>query len=188
MEPIMKANESKCPACGKQPLIVERDAKSIRWLSVCCNEEMEPDAKALIGTLKVRPSKESWYASLDALLEQIEGQFSVDLQQAFEFERSASYRKKKAMELLDEKGRELAKQAKLIFSRIIGPGCEVNIEYPCYVLEHHPVPKIIKPYLKFKAFKKGWWIEKSFYPRKTKHIEDMARNVNNVFDFLNGLS
>ncbi len=45
--------DSKCPNCGKVPLIVEYEDIT-RFETACCKVEVEPSATALIGLLPVK--------------------------------------------------------------------------------------------------------------------------------------
>ena len=178
----------KCPACGHNPFIVEREEGSINWFSTCCGVEMEPDAKALIGTIKVKPSKEGKANQVQSLIDSLQGQISDDLTQALKFKSAAAYRERKAIEYLDERGMDLVREAKKICGRILGVSYDVRFHHSGYMIEHHVNPPIVKAYLSLTVYFHGWEIKKTFWPRRATHIEEMARKIKATFSILEGIS
>lgn len=178
----------KCPACGHNPFIVEREEGSIKWIATCCGEEMEPDAKALIGTIKVKPSKEGKLNQVQSLIESLQGPISDDLTQALKFKNASNYREKKAAEYLEERGNDLVREAKRIFGRILGATYDVSFNHNGYHIEHHTIPPTVKAYLNVTVHFRGWEIRKTFWPRRVSHIEEVAKKIKATFSILEGLS
>lgn len=183
----MPTNITKCPACGHLPFIVEREDGSIKWTAACCGEEMEPDAKALINTIKVRPSKEGKENQVQSLIDSLQGPISDDLTQALAFRNAAAYRERKAVQYLDERGRDLVREAKKVFGRILGASYDLNFNHNGYHIEHHTKTPTVKAYLSLTVYFRGWEIRKTFWPRRACHLEEMARKIKNTFTVLEGL-
>lgn len=179
---------TKCPACGQRPFIVEREEGSIKWVATCCGEEMEPDAKALINTIKVKPSKEGKENQVQSLINSLQGPISDDLTRVLAFVHSAAYRQRKAIEYLDERGQDLVREAKKVFGRILGATYDVRFNHNGYAIEHHVNPPIVKAHLEVVVYFRGWEIKKSFWPRRLSHIENVARKIKSTFTLLEGLS
>lgn len=178
----------KCPACGHTPFIVEREEGTIKWVATCCGEEMEPDAKALIGTIRVKPSKDGKANQVQSLIDLLQGQISDDLTQALKFKSAAAYRERKAVEYLDERGGDLVREAKMIFRRYLGANYDVRFHHSGYAIEHHTNPPTVKAFLSLTVYFGGWEIKKNFWPRRYAHIEEMAKKIKATFSILEGLS
>ena len=94
------------------------------------------------------------------------------------------FKQDRAMDEINEKSRRLVSLSRKIFKRFIHEYCEITFWDHAYMTDHSQDPPKISPHIHVSVRRSGWVVEKNFWPRHPRHIEQTAKQIRGMLDFV----